>query len=221
MNSSVWGPDMHRALFFIAAGYDLNETPKHIKDQQYANFFQTVGDVLPCRYCRDSYRGFFEQLNISRYMQMPSCGLIKFYYDLRTLINRKLWTQEDKALKNAFEELQRTMPIDHPDFWARFREKAQKICYTKPPPPFENVVADLYKHRAGCSAHMKACRTPLPPMPFPQIRAVPFPDPNTSNRSDKEIYSGGRAAASRRKRKRTKSRGRVRAKPRLRAASRR
>ena len=214
MNTSAWGPPLHRGLFFVAAGYDLNDTPKHIKDQQYKDFFASLGNVLPCKMCRQSYGQFFKSLDINRYMGLPSCGLIRFYYDMRELINRKLETQEQKALHEEYDKLVQYMSPDDPNFWKIMHEKSQKICYTKPAPPFEKVVEDLYKFRAGCSSHMKTCRLPLASK-FPVIPQQTMPDPNTTGLSDRETYTGGknrRKIISKRRlssRKRTRSRKRV------------
>lgn len=220
MNTSAWGPPLHRGLFFIAAGYDLNETPKHIKDKQYKDFFQNLGKVLPCKWCRQSYEHFFTLLDIDRYMKMPSCGLIRFYYDMRELINRKLESQEEKALHEEFRNLTQQMSPNDPDFWKIFRMKAQNICYTKPAPPFEKVVEDLYKFRASCSTHMKTCRLPLAPK-YPVVPVQTMPDPNTTGISDRNTYTGGKqkmtskSTSVSRKRKRT-SRKRTRSVKRLR-----
>ena len=105
MNTSSFGPCGWQFMFFVAAGYDMNETPKIEKDKQYKHFFKSIGDCLPCKYCRQSYGIFYEKLKIEEYMKMPSCGLIKFVYDLKQLVNQKLWVQETKALQNEFNNL--------------------------------------------------------------------------------------------------------------------
>jgi len=200
MQSTKFGGVSWKAMFYVAAGYDLNESPKHVKDPQYANFFKSWGDVLPCKYCRDSYVGFYNSLDIYRYMKMPSCGLIRFVYDLKSLVNKKLENQEHKALKEEFDNLRKDVSPDNPKFWEIFREKAHNICYTKPAPPFEEVVENLMKDRASCSAKMKTCRNPLVPK-FPAVTQNAFADPNTTGVLDRDLYKGGRRkSVSRRKR---------------------
>ena len=162
MQSSKWGPPLWDSLFHIAAGYDFNDTPKREKDRQYRAFFGSLGDVLPCRYCRDSYRNFYAALDIDRYMTMPSCGLTKYVYDLKNLVSNKLASQENKALREKFIELtEKHAGQDTDEFWDELRREAHHICYTKPAPPFGDVLEDLKKHRAGCSQKMKTCRAPL------------------------------------------------------------
>jgi hypothetical protein len=206
MNSSKWGPHGWQFMYYVAAGYDLNETPKHIKDPQYKLFFQSIGDVLPCFYCRESYRPFFKKLDIDRYMNMTTCGLIRFVYDIQGLVNNKLETQEERVLRESFKSLSETISPDDPQFWKLLRQKAHKTCYTKPLPPFENVVQEIYKHKAGCSAHTKTCRLPLPtglPTLPPEFTT---PDPNISAKTDHETYTGGKTVKRTSKRHRLNSR---------------
>jgi hypothetical protein len=218
MNTSEWGKPFWRALFFAAAGYDLNETPRPLKDKQYENFFRSIGDVLPCRYCRLSYKEFFEALGFKRYTQLPSCGIVRFVYDMKNMVNNKLWTQEEKALRNEYDQLRLQTSPEAPEFWKSMREKAQKICYTKSPPAFENLVKELYQHRATCSAHMKTCRkaaevvgAPLP---------VDIPDPNVTGMMDRDAYSGGKRRRKKTTARRKTSRRRSGKKRRTRFASR-
>ncbi len=204
MNSSHWGPPLHKGLFLIAAGFDLNETPLPQKKKQYKDFFKSIGNVLPCKYCRVSYNDFFEQLDIDRYMDLPACGLIKFYYDMREKINRKLEAQEEKALAEEYQKLSSVMSPADPEFWKRMRAKSHQICYTKPAPPFEKVVEELYTHRAGCSAHMKTCRSPLV-SDFPTVPNALIGDPNRTGKSDREYYSSGGGYRSKSKKVKSKT----------------
>ena len=197
MQSSKWGPLLNSSLFYIAAGYDSNDTPKAIKDKQYKAFFKSLGDVLPCKYCRDSYKVFFETLDIDKYMESPACGLVKYYYDFRELVNGKLKLQEQNALKEEFEKLSKQMSQNDPLFWEIMREKGHKICYTKPTPPLEQVIDELMKHRAGCNKELKTCREPLLNNMYPRLPDVKILGLQRSGPTDRELYSGGASKPSR------------------------
>ncbi len=161
MNTSAWSPPSWRSLFFIAAGYDVNETDKKIKDPKYKNYFRSIGDVLPCRYCRESYEKFFDSMDIQAYMDMPSCGLIRFVYDMKNLVNAKLVGQERKLLDEEYAKILDGKSPNDPEVIRAMQEAKTRICYTKAAPPFEDVVAELLQHRAGCSPVLKTCRAPL------------------------------------------------------------
>lgn len=190
MNTTAFGPCGWKYMFYVAAGFDLNETPIDEKKNQYKIFFQSIGNTIPCKYCRQSYAIFYKNLSIDRYMDMPSCGLIRFVYDLRSMVNDKLVKQETKVFEEEFKKLLQDTSPDDPEFWKIMRDKGHKICYTKPNPSFEQVVADIMKDKAGCSAHMKTCREPLLNNMYPPVISTNF-DPNTTGRIDKELYLGG------------------------------
>ncbi|KAJ3044072.1 hypothetical protein HDV00_003176 [Rhizophlyctis rosea] len=103
MNTKDWGPVLNRGLFYVAAGYDFNETPKSIKDPQYKEFFRLLGKVLPCRYCRESYDKFYQSLDNNS----SGSGRRTAYYDIRNLVNAKLLTQEREALEEVDENYHR------------------------------------------------------------------------------------------------------------------
>ena len=186
MDTSVWGVVGWKFLFYVAAGYDLNETPKGTKDPQYKQFFKSAGHVLPCKYCRDSYEKFFASLDIANYMKLPSCGLIRFVYDLKNLVSDKLRAQERAALQKEFTELRQSKHEDDPEFWEIMRQKGHKICYTKPAPPFDTVVTEILAAKAGCSAHLKSCRKPLLDENYPTPPPLPM---EMRNANDRAMYS--------------------------------
>lgn len=157
MNTQAFGGCTWDSMFFMAAGYDLNEEPRSVKDPQYYNYFKSIGDVLPCIYCRRSYKGFFEELKIEGYFGKP-CGLMKFVYDLKNKVNEKLLNQEFEAAIERYRALKgEDGSMQKEQLGLELRNLA-KIFYTKDAPPFEQVVEDYMKHRAKCSAKMKTCR---------------------------------------------------------------
>ena len=201
MNSSVFGPSTWQSMFFIAAGYDLNETAKSVKDPKYRQYFKSIGDVLPCRYCRESYEKFYDSMDIQQYLDMPSCGLIRFVYDLKNMVNAKLIAQEDQAFEKEYYKLLETKSPNDPDVTKALEDLASRIFYTKPPPPFEDVVADVLKHRVKCSSALKTCRAPLNNGRndgFPKVPSMPQLPTNAD--SDAALYrTGGKRLTSRRR----------------------
>ena len=193
MDTKAWGPPLHRGLMFIAAGYDLNETPREIKDAHYIDFFRSIGNVLPCRFCRESYKQFFDDLNIESYLDRP-CGLMRFYYDMRNKISDKLKAQEDRV---AIERYRGINTLDDATLCRHFRELAQ-VFYTKDPPPFQDVVDHYMKYKAKCSPALKTCRT----------NVVDYP-PDFSNGTDTLLYAkrgGARKTITKRRRKTSRRR---------------
>ena len=93
MQTNVWGPAGWLFLHSIAQNY-----PRQPLDQQkvdYLTFFKQVGNVLPCRYCRESYQRFIcepgTELNMSVMDSRET--LAKWLYLVHNKVNEKLEKQ--------------------------------------------------------------------------------------------------------------------------------
>lgn len=88
--TKIWGPHMWTALHSISYCYPLNPTPTD--KQHYKQFFELVGQVLPCVHCRDSYNQFIKeggtQLNDTVMENRET--LTKWLYYMHEAVNKKL-----------------------------------------------------------------------------------------------------------------------------------
>lgn len=85
-NTKVWGPCMWTFLHTMAFNYPLHPTPQ--KQQQYFQFIQCLGNVLPCGTCRDNYNKNLRELGFSKKKHLKNRETLgKFMYDLHTHIN--------------------------------------------------------------------------------------------------------------------------------------
>ena len=99
MNVWIWGPPMWDILHAAGSVYDKNST-------SIDALVRPLKVILPCRYCRDSFVGFYNLLG------KPAIGRgLKWTYDVHTLVNEKLAKQRlDKSgvsgvpLKDLFSE---------------------------------------------------------------------------------------------------------------------
>jgi len=92
--TKIWGPHMWVSLHSTAYDYPLKPTPKDkIKFKQ---FFELVGDILPCYHCRDSYKDFI------------SCGITKL--DDNVMENRESLT---KWLYYIHEAVNKKLGVDY------------------------------------------------------------------------------------------------------------
>lgn len=53
MNQKVWGPGLWLFLHTLTFNYPVN--PKKKDKERMRRFFMSLGDILPCRYCRENY----------------------------------------------------------------------------------------------------------------------------------------------------------------------
>lgn len=94
MNTSIWGPSVWQAIHYISFGYP--EKPDDIEQKQYKKFYESLGDVLPCSLCRNSYNNFIKVLPIDNYLDTRE-RLGFWVYLIHTMVNYKL-NQQDPTL---------------------------------------------------------------------------------------------------------------------------
>ncbi len=88
--TKIWGPGTWVALHSISFGYPDNPSSKD--KESYFEFFRLLGDVLPCSYCRDSYKKFIET-GITRLDEQTMdnrLSLTKWLYNVHEAVNNKL-----------------------------------------------------------------------------------------------------------------------------------
>lgn len=88
--TKIWGPALWTSLHSITFGYPIEPTDQ--QQQDYYNFFNLVGKVMPCRYCRDSYLKFISEGKTKLTMQNVKNrkALTKWLYNVHNAVNDKL-----------------------------------------------------------------------------------------------------------------------------------
>ncbi len=88
--TKIWGPHAWVTLHSIAYCYPTN--PTNIDKEKYNNFYNLVGDVLPCFYCRDSYKEFIKNGNtkLDNNVLNNRESLTKWLYYVHEAVNKKL-----------------------------------------------------------------------------------------------------------------------------------
>ena len=89
--TKIWGPHFWEVLHFVSFGYPLEPTEQHKKD--YRDFFVSVKNVLPCKYCRVSYGEFIlneERTKLTDNDLKNRENLTKWVYKLHERVNEKI-----------------------------------------------------------------------------------------------------------------------------------
>lgn len=88
--TKIWGPHAWMTLHSIAYCYPLHPTEKD--RNTYYNFFHSVGDVLPCFFCRKSYKEFIQSGNtkLDHNVLQDRETLTKWLYYVHEAVNKKL-----------------------------------------------------------------------------------------------------------------------------------
>lgn len=97
MMTKVWGPTGWLFLHCVTFGYPLNPEV-YDKDnnytigstrENYRNFFKEVGNILPCKYCRDSYKDFYNEEPVIHHLDSRD-ALVKWFWNMHNKVNKKL-----------------------------------------------------------------------------------------------------------------------------------
>lgn len=86
MQTKVWGPAGWIFLHSIVQNYPWKPTIQ--QKTYYKRFLLDVGNVLPCRYCRDSYKKFTSDLTEKDLQNRKT--LSKWFYNVHNKVNKKL-----------------------------------------------------------------------------------------------------------------------------------
>ena len=88
--TKIWGPPSWKFLHCVSFGYPLNPTNEQKND--YMTFYKTIGKVLPCKYCRDSYNNFILVAPTLLDMEVMKnrATLTEWLYKLHNVVNNKL-----------------------------------------------------------------------------------------------------------------------------------
>lgn len=88
--TKIWGPPAWEFLHSITFGFPISPTPE--QKEAYRDFFVRVGDILPCKYCRDSYKQFISEGNtqLTDAVFKNRDSLTDWFYLLHEKVNNKL-----------------------------------------------------------------------------------------------------------------------------------
>jgi len=90
MDTRFWGPDGWKLFHTIAFKYPHLPSDDDIMNHKI--FYNSLQDVLPCKYCRISYRKYINEQPIEKHLKSHD-KLFKWSYNLHNKVNGKLRKQ--------------------------------------------------------------------------------------------------------------------------------
>lgn len=165
MKTKMWGPHAWNFLFVCILGTYPNKINKKNKEhlqirKHFLNLMKSLPFVLPCIFCRRSFKQFLKELPIEPFLG----GRIELFYWLYLMkdkVNDKLIRQEKEAYKQKKLELKakyKNGEITKPTMKKLFNEYKTTAFKTVPTPPFEKVLRHFEKYRAkSCSEKTQRC----------------------------------------------------------------
>ena len=120
----------------------------------------SLGYVMPCVFCRESYKKFIKDMPIDNSLS----GRVKlcfWLYKLKDKVNKKLIKQETDCFKNEHEKLLKKLKdkkINKSQYKCLHDKLKKDIFYTQPSPTFVDVLNHYEQYRAGCNNKTKTCK---------------------------------------------------------------
>lgn len=97
MKTSIWGPPLW--IFLHSISFNYPSTPTKQQQNQMIIFFNGLKDILPCRFCRESYSIYLSKHPIKNHVSSKKT-LSKWVYNLHNCVNDKLRKQGNFIEKN-------------------------------------------------------------------------------------------------------------------------
>lgn len=125
MRTVKFGPPSWQSIHFITYPYP----DKKIKPQYYHQFFESLGHVLPCIYCRNSYQQFCKELVCDKYNS--DSEIFYWGYQIHNNVNDKLRNQGNDIEPNpTLGEVKKKYSKLNPNIWYPCLTKMINfICY--------------------------------------------------------------------------------------------
>ena len=155
IKTAHWGASAWDYLFCSIMGaypYILDEREyEHIRiKEEFKNLFSTLRYTLPCPTCQESYRRFWKEMPIDKYLA-GRISLMNWLYKIKDKVNQKLMCQEAemfKAEKNKINNIYKTKDITKDKYDRLIKKVKDSICITKKSVPFLNVLNYYESKRA-------------------------------------------------------------------------
>lgn len=158
-STKFFGPRLWDSLFTMVLGaypvkFDSSNS-EHVKIKRaFVTTFCNLKYLLPCSFCRMSYKEFYNSLPIEKYTG-TRIDMMYWLYLLKDKVNKKLIQQEVDYISEIQSKYD-TGKISKEEYL-----KSLNKCFsTVPSPPFIEVLRKYEKNRAVCNKKLKKCVSP-------------------------------------------------------------
>jgi hypothetical protein len=146
MNPNFWGNSAWLYLHTLSFNYPDNPTAKDKK--KYLNFFNNLGDMLPCPSCAKSYNIYIKFLPVNDFLD-DIHGITYWLYTIHYLVNIKLNKKNISFLnvvKKYYPQKSNCLPIEVINTNEKCTadpNKSNSSLYTE----FVNITKSKYKNK--------------------------------------------------------------------------
>lgn len=163
VRTTSWGGPLWYSCFCMAINYDDHPSPN--KKQIYLDYFNVLGDILPCLFCRIYYEQCKDVLPLEEFIDDETLEYPVMYwlYLLKDLVNKKLIRQEDECFEKESKKIDNDNTLSNRAKSYRKTKLRAKIFYTQPSPPFEQVLEYYNSLKSTCESEdinksLQSCR---------------------------------------------------------------
>jgi len=86
MVTAIWGPAIWHTLHTISFNYPIN--PTETDKNNYMKFFKSIGNTLPCKYCRDNFKINLQKVKLTKETMKNRKSVSKWVYNLHNHVNK-------------------------------------------------------------------------------------------------------------------------------------
>ena len=99
MLTYVWGPALWHSLHTISFNYPVKPT----KEQQkyYLEFFTSLKNILPCKYCREGYEKNLKILPLTTKELKNRETFSRWFYEMHELVNKNLGKKSNLSYEDV------------------------------------------------------------------------------------------------------------------------
>lgn len=158
MDTRFWGPSGWKLLHLIT--FDYKDTS--INAVTYAQFFETIPYILPCKFCRASLTDYYKEKSFKTNDSLTKgLDLRKWMYDIHNCVNDKLRKQglnpsKDPKFQDVKEYYEKWMKCDWHQHLSTFWDFLFAVAYTHPKEttphskPMPDCPKEVYKCKDNC-----------------------------------------------------------------------
>ena len=104
MLTYVWGPALWHTLHTMSFNYPVKPTSE--QKEYYYNFFISLQNVLPCKYCRDNYKKNLETMPLTAARLKNRESFSRWLFEMHELVNVNLGKKSNltyETVRNTYE----------------------------------------------------------------------------------------------------------------------
>ena len=165
ISTKFWGPKLWDGLFVSILGrypIRVNTLDDLEIKQAFKCILTSLSIMMPCIFCRNSFKEFLEELPIEPYL-IGRIELMYWLYQMKNKVNKKLICQENICYndeKGKLKAMVYTKEISEKEYYKRVKEFKNDNFVTIDTPSFQEVLDKYESQRAVCDKKAKKCSIP-------------------------------------------------------------